>query len=269
MPSIGGSERIVFVVKDGVADVRLNRPDKLNAIDHAMFTALATVGAALRERSDVRAVVLSGTGRAFCAGLDLAVFRAFADGQPRGAEVDNPPDGLPEDGLSRGQRAVMAWRSFQVPVIAAIHGPAVGAGLQLAMAADIRLVASDATLGLPEITFGITPDMGGTQLLPRLVGPDVAADLILTGRTVDGAEAVRLGLATRIAADPVAEALRTAYLISAANPNAVRSARSLLGMAHSAPLAEGLAAERAAMHRLVGSPDQRAAAATVLQRKRR
>jgi enoyl-CoA hydratase/carnithine racemase len=258
------AERVLCTIENGVADVRLDRPDKLNALDDAMFTALAETGAALRCSPGLRAVVISGSGRSFCAGLDRSAFAAMAEGRTWRPAAAAPTD---RDGLSRGQRAVIVWHTLPVPVIAAIRGHALGGGLQLALGADIRLVAPDAVLSVMEIRWGLTPDMAGTQLLPRLVGPDVAAELTWTGRTVGAEEAVRIGLATRLADDPLAAAHELAASIAARNPDAVRTAKSLIDAAYTGSMADGLAAERQALSTIMGSPNQREAAAATLERR--
>ena len=148
------------------------------------------------------------------------------------------------------------WADLPVPVIAAIHGPALGGGLQLALGADIRIVAPDAAPGALEVRWGIVPDMTGTQVLPRLVGIDHAKDLVLTGRTISGEEALAIGLATRVSDDPHGDATALAREIASMNPHAVRRAKALLDLAGTVSLDDGLAAERAAMRDLVGSPNQ-------------
>ena len=258
------ADRVVCTIADGVADVRLNRLDKLNALDMAMFTALADTAAAVGETPGVRAVVLSGEGRSFCAGLDLTAFSAMASGE-RWRPADDPTT-TGVDGRSLGQRAVLAWYELPVPVIAAVRGHALGGGLQLALGADIRFAAPDAVFSVFEINWGLSPDMAGTQLLPRLVGPDVAAELTYTGRTVDAAEADRVGLVTRVVDDPLAAAHTLAARIAAVNPDAIRADKGLLRQA-SGPLDEGLAAERAAMGAIMGSPNQREAAAAGLEKR--
>jgi enoyl-CoA hydratase/carnithine racemase len=172
--------------------------------------------------------------------------------------VDNGDDAVAGLGTiaKLAQRVVRVWAELPVPVIAAIHGPALGGGLQLALGADIRIVAPDARLGALEIRWGIVPDMTGTQALPALVGIDHAKDLVLTGRTVTGEEAVALGLATRLSDDPRRDGLALAREIASMNPHAVRRAKALLDLAGTVSLADGLAAERAAMRDLVGSPNQ-------------
>ena len=244
-------ERVTWSVDAGVADVRLARPEKLNAVDAAMLDALVDVAGRVADDAAVRVVVLSGEGRGFCSGLDLSLFDVVAAG---GAAAGAGPKGRPLG--ERAQRAVRVWSELAVPVIAAVHGPALGAGLELALAADLRVVAPDAQLGAIEIRWGMVPDMTATQLLPRLVGMDVAKELVLTGRTVTGEEAVRLGLATRAAEHPRDAAMALAGEIAGKNPAAVRAAKHLLDLAGTAPLAVGLRAERETMESLVGTPNQ-------------
>ncbi len=257
--------RVTCTVTGGVADVRLNRPEKRNALDPAMFAALVETGTRLRADRTVRAVVLSGEGPDFCAGLDTEVMAALGRGERRTATVDLPLD----DGPARatGQRAAHIWTEIEVPVIAAVRGNALGGGLQIALGADIRIVAPDARLAVLEIRWGLVPDMTGTQVLPELVGHDVAMELTLTGRRVSGDEAVALGLATRTAADPLAAALELATEIAGNNPDAVRWAKRLLGAAGRVDLRTGFAAEQEAMAALIGSPNQAEAVAAAFARR--
>ncbi|MEJ8281458.1 crotonase/enoyl-CoA hydratase family protein [Pseudonocardia spirodelae] len=255
--------RVRTTVDDGVAEVRLTRPDRRNALDVAMFSAIVHAAHALRDRADVRAVVLSGEGPDFCAGLDRDMFRAMRSGERLSATADLPP--LPDGSPARatGQRAVYGWVELPVPVIAAVQGHALGGGLQIALGADLRIVAPDATLSVLEVHWGLVPDMCGTVLLPELVGRDVAKDLTFTGRRVSGTEAVALGLATRVDDDPRAAALATAREIAGLSPHAVRAATRLLGTTR--PPAEQLAAEQAEIGALVGSPNQREAVTARLE----
>jgi len=250
------SDRVITTIEDGVADVRLNRPDKLNALDPAMFAALVETGEALKADRRVRAVVLSGEGRGFCAGLDFASFQAMADdgGDGAGAVVDlGRRDGRI---TNLGQQAVYVWTEMPAPVIAAVHGVALGGGCQLAVGADLRVVAPDAQLSVLEIRWGLVPDMTGTQMLPRLVGLDVAKELVLTGRMVSGEEAVRLGLATRVSSAPREEALALAREIAGKSPQAVRGGKALLNLAGLVSLEEGFKAEERTIRSLIGSPNQ-------------
>ena len=247
-------DRVTIEVSGGVADVRLARPDKRNALDPAMFSSLVHAGEGLRTLPGVRAVVLSGEGPDFCAGLDFGAFAAMRSGERMSASVQLPPADGPAK--ATGQRAAHVWARIPVPVVAAVRGNALGGGLQIALGADIRIVHPDAVLGVLEIRWGLIPDMTGSQLLPELVGRDVAKDLTLTGRRVSGAEAARIGLATRTSDDPLASALETAREIAGHNPFAVRAAKRLLDGAGRQDLEAGFAAEQDEIGALIGSPNQ-------------
>jgi enoyl-CoA hydratase/carnithine racemase len=259
------SDRVTCTVVDGVADVRLNRPEKLNALDAAMFAALVEVGESLKADPAVRAVVLSGEGRAFCAGLDFGGFQAMAGQAQQGEE--NKAESRGDRALSdltrrdgritnRGQQAVYVWTEMPAPVVAAVHGHALGGGIQLALGADIRIVAPDAKLSVLEIRWGLVPDMTGTQMLPRLVGLDVAKELTLTGRVVTGTEAVELGLATRLSNQPREDAFALAAEIAGKSPDAVKGAKALLNLAGLVSLEEGFKAEERTIRGLIGTPNQ-------------
>ncbi len=253
-------EHLRITVADQVADVRLDRPDKLNAMSGAVCTSLIDAGRALADDPTIRAVVLSGEGRGFCAGLDMANFAAMAGG----AAGDLNGGGERRPGLldvegritHRAQQAAWAWQEVPVPVITAVHGVALGAGLQIALGTDIRIVAPDARLSVMEIKWGLIPDMTATATLVRLVGLDVAKELVWTGRMVSGVEAVDLGLATRTADDPHAAALELARAIAMQSPDAVRAAKRLFNAAPLRTPAEAFAAERDEIRKLLGSPNQ-------------
>jgi enoyl-CoA hydratase/carnithine racemase len=247
-------KRITVEITDGVADVRLARPEKRNALDIAMFTGLVSAGEQLTSEPGVRAVVLSGEGPDFCAGLDFAVFGAMRTGEGAGLQAELPASSGPAHAL--GQRAAFVWSQVPVPVIAAITGNALGGGLQIALGADMRIVAPDAKLSVLEIKWGLVPDMTGTQLLPELVGRDVAKELTFTGRVVSGEEAVALGLATRTDPVPRKAALDLARSIAARSPDAIRAAKRLLNLAGRVDLATGFAAEQTEIAKLIGSPNQ-------------
>ena len=250
-PDDSGSDETVLLRIDGpVAEVQLNRPASLNAVNTNMLREILAVGERLKAETSVRAVVLTGVGRAFCSGLDFTEFDRMLDGDPilKGR--------LPGRAGNLGQQAVLVWTELAVPVIAAVRGPALGAGLQIALGADIRIVTPDAMLGLLEVRWGLVPDMAGSQLLGRLVGPDVAKELVFTGATVNGTEAVRIGLATRIAEDPRAAALALAREIAERSPDAVRGAKRLLDLAGAVDLAAALAEEERIEKSLIGSPNQ-------------
>jgi len=249
-----GSDRVTVTLDGGVADVRLNRPEKRNALDLAMFEALVVTGEVLKRRPGLRAVVLSGEGPDFCAGLDFGAFQAMAGGERLTAGGQLPPATGPA--RATGQRAAYVWAELPVPVIAAVRGNALGGGLQISLGADIRIVAPDARLSVFEVAWGLIPDMTGTQLLPELVGRDVAKELTYTGRIVSGEEAVRIGLATRTDLDPLGAALAMAKEIAGRSPHAVRAAKRLLDLAGRTDLAAGFAAEQEEIRALIGSPNQ-------------
>lgn len=252
-------DRVTVSIEGGVADVRLNRPDKLNALDGRLMGAVAAAGEALKGDRSVRAVVLSGEGRAFSAGLDFAAFQMMAgDDAPAGGGDDAAPNIMGTSGriTHLGQQAGWVWRELEVPVVAAITGPCLGGGLQIALGADIRIAAPDAKLSVLEARWGLIPDMIGTWVLPRLVGEDVALELTATGRMVSGEEAARIGLVTRTAEDPFAEAMALAREIAAKSPVAVRHAKRLLAasLRPGRTPAEQFLDERETMASLIGSP---------------
>jgi enoyl-CoA hydratase/carnithine racemase len=256
------SERVRVTRTDGVADVRLNRPEKLNALDPAMFEGLVETGRALAVDPSVRAVVLSGEGRGFCAGLDFASFMALGtEGGPRllRREEHSP--------VNAAQRAAWVWTEVPVPVIAAVHGVAYGGGLQIALAADVRLVAPDTQLSVMEIKWGLIPDMSGTQTLRHLVRLDVAKELTFTGRVVSGREAVELGLATRVAADPHEAALALAGEIASKSPHAIRAAKRLLNTTVAASREDGFHLEEQLQRQLIGSANQLEAVRANLEKR--
>jgi enoyl-CoA hydratase/carnithine racemase len=252
------SDRVVVNVVDGVADVRLNRPEKLNALDSAMFQALVETGAELARDRGLRAAVLSGEGRAFCAGLDFASFQAFANrGEGDGGRTPSLLSREDAESLANfAQRAAWVWTELPVPVIAAVHGVAYGGGLQIALGADLRLVAPDARLSVMEIKWGLVPDMSGTQTLRRLARLDVVKELTYTGRVVSGTEAVALGLATRAVESPRESALELAREIAARSPDAIRAAKRLLDASGVVGIAEGLRLEEELQRSLIGRPNQ-------------
>lgn len=256
MPEQPEADRVTIAVKGGVADVRLNRPEKLNALDQAMFDALVAAGDQIAQDRSVRAVVLSGEGRAFCAGLDLGSFQAMASVDRGSGVTSRLGDRSSGRITNHGQQAAYTWAELPVPVIAAVHGVALGGGLQVALGADLRIVAPDAQLSVLEVRWGLIPDMTGTHTLRRLVGLDVAKELTWTGRMVSGEEAVTLGLATRASEDPRAEALSLAEQIAASNPHAIRAAKRLLNQSGIVDVAQQFRDESREMGELIGSPNQ-------------
>jgi enoyl-CoA hydratase/carnithine racemase len=253
------SDRILMSSDGGVVDVRLNRPDKLNALDLAMYEALVEASEAIKADTSARVVVLSGAGRAFCAGLDRRLFLSSAGDDEAIKEVGRIVD--PRDRLTHlGQQACWGWRELPVPVIAAVHGHCIGGGTELAFAADIRVAAPDAHLSIREIHWGLTLDNTGTVTLPSIVPHDIAKLLTMTGRSVDGIEAQRLGLVTCIADDPRAEALAVASEIAGRNPDAIRALKRMFDPFRPGSLAEKFRDERVTIKHLGRSPNTAEAA---------
>lgn len=206
---------------DGVAQVRFTRADKMNALDHEMFERIIEAGHHLHAMRGVRAVVLSGEGRAFCAGLDLSNFA-------RSPSADEPPlTDRTHGNANRPQQAAMVWRKLPMPVIAAVHGVCFGGGLQIASGSDIRVVHPETRMCVMEMKWGLVPDMGGYALWRGLVRDDVLRELVYTNREFTGAEAKEIGLATIVDENPLARATAIASEIANRNPNAIRAAKRL------------------------------------------
>lgn len=246
-------DRVSISIEGGVADVRMVRADKMNALDDAMFEALIGAGERLKTERGVRAVVLSGEGRAFCAGLDTSNFQRMASGERKGGA--GLMGARTPRGANRAQNAVLVWRDVPVPVIAAVHGVAFGGGFQLTLGADLRFATADARLSILEIQWGLVPDMGAYVLAPRIMREDQFRELTYSGRIFSGEEAKSLGLVTRVCADPRAEALAFAREIAGRNPHAIRAAKRLFDL-DPGDVAAVLRAESEEQGALIGSPNQ-------------
>src|SRR5712672_2448979 len=261
-------DRVKVTISEGVADVRLVRADKMNALDAAMFEALVATCERLTYEKGLRAVVLSGEGRAFCAGLDMSRFAAMkadgGNGVAGGAARDLTAR---THGLANfPQQAVWGWRQLQVPVIAAIQGVAFGGGFQLALGADMRLLAPDARMSIMEIKWGLVPDMAGTPILARLVRDDILRELTYTGRIFSAQEAMAYGLATKICDDPRAAALELAREIAGKSPDAIRACKRMLNRLSVDP-GPALLAESVEQMKLMGSPNQQEAVRANLEKR--
>lgn len=255
------TDRVTIEFDGHVAHVRLNRPDKLNALDPAMFDALVQAPAKVRDLEDVRAVVLSGAGSSFCAGLDVQSFLSAP------GFVERAFTSAPGSVANMVQFAALGLRSLDVPVIAAVNGRCFGGGLQIALGADFRFVSQGAELSVMEIKWGIVPDMGITQTLRDLVSLDQAKELAMTGRIVEAGEALNLGLATRICEDPIADALAFAGSLAERSPDAISGIKALFDGAWHAAADEGLALEAAIQRTLLGRPAQIEAASAVFEKR--
>lgn len=247
-------DRIRLVVDDGVADIRLARPEKLNALDPRMFEALAQVGTQLNALRGIRAVVISGEGRGFCAGLDVERIAAASGGQRL----------LPFADLTKRthgsanfvQHVVWQWRELAVPVIAAVHGLAFGGGLQLALAADLRFAAPGTQFSVLETKWGIVPDMTGVHFMRHLAREDIVRELTYTARVFTAEEALEYGFVSRLVDDPHSEAKAIAREIACRSPDAIRAAKRLLNLATARDADTILLQETAEQKHLLGSANQ-------------
>jgi enoyl-CoA hydratase/carnithine racemase len=248
--------RVSVTMHEGIAHVRLTRPDKRNALDDAMFQAIAQAGERVKHDTSVRAVVLSGDGASFCAGLDFGGFQAMGSGNS--GDGSATAAGSMKDGriTHLAQQICWVWQEVPVPVIAALQGHALGGGMQLALGADIRIAHPDTKMSMREVHWGLIPDMTGTLRLSRLVRDDVMKDLVFTGRIFPASEGATLGVVTRISNDPVADAMVAAAEIAGRSPDAVRGAKQLINRLSNAGAAEHFAAEREIIFKLIGSPNQ-------------
>jgi enoyl-CoA hydratase/carnithine racemase len=251
-------DTVIVDVSNHIAHVRLNRPEKRNALDGTLMDGLVGAAGHLAGTSDVWAIVLSGEGPSFCAGLDTANFAAMAGGElsadtasVQAAYADRSPAGA-----NRAQQVAWSWQEVPQPVIAAVHGAALGGGLNLALGADLRVVHPDASLGFVEITWGLIPDMSASQSLRRLVGLDRAKQLMLTGERLDGRQAAAWGLATEVSDTPVERALELAAVMTAHNPEATRAAKAVLNGIGDLDVADGLVLETERSGALLGAPNQ-------------
>jgi enoyl-CoA hydratase/carnithine racemase len=251
------NDRVTIGIEAGVADVRLARPDKLNALDKPMFDGLIAAIDRLGATPGLRAVVLSGEGRGFCAGLDMASMA----GTGSGVDLMVRTHGLAND----FQQVAWGWRTLAVPVIAAVHGIAFGGGLQIASGADVRIAAPGTRLSAMEMKWGIVPDMAGYALWRGVVRDDHLRELAYTAREFSAEEGAQLGFVTRIAEDPHAEAMALAHSIAARNPEAVRAAKRLAN--HEGDAAALLLAESEEQAKLLRTPNQIEAVMANMQKR--
>jgi enoyl-CoA hydratase/carnithine racemase len=250
------STRLQTAIDDHVAEVVLNRPDKHNAVDMAMFDELGELGASLAADRSVRAVVLRGAGENFCAGIDLDIFSNSE--VPIDAASLAPLDGTP---ANRFQRAAYVWRELPVPVICAIKGVAFGAGLQVALGADLRYATPDAKLSIMEVRWGLIPDLAITVTAKNLIPEDRLRELAYTGRVVSGRDAFELGLVTAVYDEPLVAARDTARHIAAKSPDAIRAMKRMFNECRDLDQTRSLALEAALQAGVLKAPNQQEAVA--------
>jgi enoyl-CoA hydratase/carnithine racemase len=242
------NDRVSITLADHIADVRLTRAEKMNALDPAMFQGIADAIDQLAGMADIRAVVLSGEGRGFCAGLDMVSMVGGGSGL-------NLADRRP-NGANLVQQVSWGWRTLPMPVIAAVHGVALGGGFQIMSGADIRIAAPGTRFAIRELHWGLVPDMGGFPLWRTLVRDDVLRELTFTAREFDTEEAARHGFVSHIADDPHAAAMTLAREIATRNPHAVRGAKRLCNLAQDADPVAMLEAETVEQLKVIRQPNQ-------------
>ncbi|RPH86065.1 MAG: crotonase/enoyl-CoA hydratase family protein [Deltaproteobacteria bacterium] len=247
------SELVKITIADHIADVRFNRPEKYNALSFDMIDAMADAINLLSKEPGVRVVVISGEGKSFCAGLDIENFAAMQAGENK---FPNLTDRYQNRITNIYQHIGYGWKELPVPVIAAIHGVALGGGLQIALGADIRFCTPDTKFSIMEMRWGLIPDMSVTQTIRDVVSIDVAKELIFTGKTIKGEEAARLNLVTHVCEKPYEEAMALAREIASKNPDAVRAAKKLINEVWHGDSGRGLMMESELMMTLMGSPNQ-------------
>ena len=260
-------ETISLEIVEHIADIRLNRPEKRNAINLELMLSLITAAKQLKANKQLRAIVLSGNGEAFCAGMDFGIFTDMLSGEITADSTAEGFEDLGEQGANQGQQMGWLWQEIPVPVIAAVHGAALGAGLNIALGADIRIVTPDAKLGFLEIVWGFLPDTSATQSLRHLASLDRIKELIFTGRLFSGQEAYEYGLATELADSPHERALEIATTIAGQNPDAIRRAKDMLNKLAFLSVEEGLALEAEHCRSLLGCPNQLEAAAARFEKR--
>ncbi|MBR2514911.1 MAG: crotonase/enoyl-CoA hydratase family protein [Halomonas sp.] len=253
------NERVTLTFADHVAEVMLSRPDHHNGLDWAMIDGLLAAQQHLVELVGLRAVVLSGDGDSFCAGLDMASIMGEAERLPTLLAPD-------AKGVNPVQRLALGWREAGVPVVAALHGHVYGGGLQIALGADIRILHPQARLGLLEIDWGIIPDMA-ISVTGEGLRQDVLHELAISGRKVSGDEAYQLGLGSRLSDTPREAARETAALIASRSPRAVAAARELFDRAPGLAHGERLALEAHLQRQLLASAEQREAVSARIERR--
>ncbi|MCB1368111.1 MAG: crotonase/enoyl-CoA hydratase family protein [Rhodobacteraceae bacterium] len=259
------SERVSIDIHDFVAEVALTRPDKKNALDPAMFAAIAEAGESLKTRKDVRAVVLYGQGDSFCAGIDTATFGdMIARIDDIRTQMLNPGDG---EAANMFQKPAFVWQELGVPVVAALQGVVFGGGAQIALGADFRIAGPDLRFSIMESKWGLIPDMGLTQSLPKLVRADQAKDLMMTARILTADEALAMGLVTRLADNPLAAARAYAGELAIRSPEVLRDAKRLVEETWSAAPGAGLRLEAELQAKIIASPNQVEAVMANMQKR--
>ncbi len=253
-------DRVSITMREGgIADVKLIRADKMNALDPAMFSGIAEAIDVLGATSGLRVVVLSGEGRAFCAGLDMASMAGGGSGNDLAARTHGDAN-LP-------QHVAWGWRTLAVPVIAAVHGVAFGGGFQIMSGADIRIAHPETRMAIMEMKWGLVPDMAGFPLWRGLVRDDVLRELTYTNREFSGSEAQGHGFVTHVDYDPHAKAMELANTIANKNPHAMRGAKRLCNAVGHMSDADLLKLETAEQLKVIRQPNQIEAVMAAMEKR--
>ena len=251
------SDRVSITIDNGIADVRLTRADKRNALDSEMFRAIAAAGERLKTQAGVRCVVLSGEGKSFCAGLDMGSMNQLAGAPPANGEEQTNAGDINDGSITHlAQQICWVWQELPMPVISAVHGHALGGGIQLALGTDIRFVHPETKMSVRETYWGLVPDMTGTFMLGKLLRPDIAKELTFTARVFSGAEAHEMGLITHLTETPYDDAMALAAEIAGISPSAVRASKQLINNMAVDGAAEQFAEERRLIKTQIGTPNQ-------------
>jgi enoyl-CoA hydratase/carnithine racemase len=251
------ADRVSIDISSHIAHVTLTRSDKINALDTAMFMAICEAIDELKAAPELRAVVVSGEGRGFCAGLDLSNF----GGEAESLELMPRTHGI----ANQVQQVAWGWRTLTVPVIAAVHGVAIGGGLNIMSGADIRVIHPETRCAVMELRWGLVPDMAGYPLWRGNVRDDVLRKLVYTHAQFSGLEACELGFATETAADPLQRAMALAEEIADKNPDAIKAAKRLSNALADSTDEALLLAESAEQLQIIGQPNQIEAVAAQME----
>jgi enoyl-CoA hydratase/carnithine racemase len=249
------SERVSYTVENHIAHIKLTRADKMNALDTEMVDSLIAAGERLKNDPDVRCAIISGDGKAFCAGLDLSNFAKMSESGDSASE--RKPLAERTHGIAnRMQQVAWVWRQVPVPVIAVAHGVAIGGGFQIYLGSDIRYAAPKTKFSIMEIKWGLVPDMGTTHVMSRVIREDILKELAMTGRIFEAEEALNIGCVTKVCEDPIASAFETASYIATRNPIAIRSTKRLFNEPADRFVEDTLMLEATLQDEIIGKPNQ-------------
>jgi len=247
------SELIKLEIKNKIATITLNRPQKKNALTLEMLVTLSTIGDNLKNETSLKCIIIKGSAGTFSSGIDITSFASLASDKQLLNSIMAPLDGVSYNQI---QKSCLIWQEISIPVVAVLEGPVFGAGLQLALGADIRIAGDNTVLSIMETKWGLIPDMGITQTLPKLISYDQALYATLTSNLITATEAKSLGLVTICSKNPYDESTKWVKGISARSPEAIVSTKTLYKKAWSEKTTENVRLEALLQTKLIGSPNQ-------------